>query len=212
MAWLQLRSWMCRRFFRSFLHSMMSLWRLRGEHFEPGESAPVFSGIARARQRRVKTACKRRTKLLVCAAWPPWKKSASSVKTSWKTDVAVERKKRQIQNAQIGTQAARAAKTPRVLIRCRLAWEAGRIELARSGAANRRTRAGAFCVSAVMLVFGQAGLRVARPPSACSPAAPAKIKARTKLLAAPAPVFTGVKPPCDLPCASFFSAGSQQAV
>lgn len=90
------------------------------------------------------------------------------MKTSWKTDVAVERKKRQIQNAQIGTQAARAAKTPRVLIRCRLAWEAGRIELARSGAANRRTRAGAgaFCVSAVMLVFGQAGLRVARPPAA----------------------------------------------
>lgn len=41
---------MCRRFFRSFLHSMMSLWRLRGEHFEPGESAPVFSGIARTRQ------------------------------------------------------------------------------------------------------------------------------------------------------------------
>lgn len=123
---------------------------------------------ARGKPRRVKTACKRRTKLLVCAAWPPWKKSASSVKTSWKTDVAVERKKRQIQNAQIGTQAARAAKTPRVLIRCRLAWEAGRIELARSGAANRRTRAGAgaFCVSAVMLVFGQAGLRVARPPAA----------------------------------------------
>lgn len=92
------------------------------------------------------------------------------MKTSWKTDVAVERKKRQIQNAQIGTQAARAAKTPRVLIRCRLAWEAGRIELARSGAANRRTRAGAgaFCVSAVMLVFGQAGLRVARPPAAVS--------------------------------------------
>ena len=208
---------MCRRFFRSFLHSMMSLWRLRGEHFEPGESAPVFSGIARARQAQAREdrlqAADEAAYLRRMAAV---KKSASSVKTSWKTDVAVERKKRQIQNAQIGTQAARAAKTPCVLIRCRLAWEAGRIELARSGAANRRTRAGAgaFCVSAVMLVFGQAGLRVARPPAAVSmqPGSSREGKGQDKAAGSARTRVHWSEAALRFAMRELFSAGSQQAV
>lgn len=136
------------------------------------------------------------------------------MKTSWKTDVAVERKKRQIQNAQIGTQAARAAKTPRVLIRCRLAWEAGHIELARSGAANRRTRAGAFCVSAVMLVFGQAGLRVARPPAAVSmqPGSSREDKGQDKAAGSARTRVHWSGAALRFAMRELFSAGSQQAV
>lgn len=60
MAWLQLRSWMCRRFFRSFLHSMMSLWRLRGGAFRTRRIRSCFfwyrPRAAKAREDRLQAA------------------------------------------------------------------------------------------------------------------------------------------------------------
>lgn len=81
------------------------------------------------------------------------------------TDVAVELKKRQIQDAQIEAEAARLRSDNALRaeqMSADVALEAERTALVQAEAANRRTQAEAeaFRVAAVMQAFGQADLRV----------------------------------------------------